>query len=441
MDQPLAQGAPVRRSFYYGWVILSICALTQTVSLGAGGASFSVFLKPMSSALGWSRTTFTAAVTAQTLGTLMVAPVIGTLLDRYGPRYLMAGCALVAGISYMLMGSVTEPWQFYILYTIAAALGLNELGNLVTTSTVSKWFVRMRGRALAVNSAGINLGQIFFAPLTAVLIATFGWRAAWPVLGVIVLVTIAPPALMFMRRLPEDMGLRPDGDLPIEAAPATPGSNAPARSAAIEPKWDLRSALKTPALWALVISNNLSSLAYGGVLYHLVAYYTDIGLSLRVASGVIALNHAVALVTKWPLGILSEHIPARYGLILTYGGRIVGLLFLLLSTSPLRVLGYVLVSGSLSHSIGMLQSKIWADYYGRAFIGTIRGTLMPLTLFSSLGGPIFSALVFDRAGSYNGAFWAFIVTLILSSIAVFFARPPGPAPNQREPVRSADASA
>lgn len=406
-----------RPRFYYGWVVAGICALAETVSLGAGGASFSVFLRPMSEALGWSRTTFTGAVTLQSLATLMIAPAVGVLLDRYGPRFIMAWGAVVAAASYLLLGSITEPWQFYILYAIAAALGLNEIGNLVTTATVSKWFVRMRGRALAVNSAGINLGQIIFAPFCAFLIASVGWRAAWGVLGITVLALIFPPALLFLRRTPEDMGLRPDGDPPVQSV-------ASRQSAASEPRWTVRSALRTRTLWLLVLTSNLSSLAYGGVLYHIVAYYTDIGLSLQAASVMIALNHFVALATKWPLGLLSERIPARYGLILTFGGRIGGLLFLLLGDSPLRVLGYVLVSGSLSHSIGMLQAKIWADYYGRAFVGSIRGVLTPLNLFSSIGGPLFAAFVFDKLGSYNSALWVFVVTLSLASITVYFAKPP-----------------
>src|SRR5262245_44898161 len=119
---------PVKRGFYYGWIIMAVCAFSETVSLGVGGASFGVFLRPMSDDLGWSRTAFTFAVTVQSLTTLMAAPAIGYLIDRYGPRVIMSCAALVAASGYLLLGHITEVWQFYLLYAVAASLGLQELG-------------------------------------------------------------------------------------------------------------------------------------------------------------------------------------------------------------------------------------------------------------------------------------------------------------------------
>ena len=120
----------------------------------------------MSESLGWSRTLFTGAATLQSLGNVMISPIVGPLIDRRDPRWIMLTAAVIAAISYNLMGRITEPWQFYILYTTATALGLNELGILVTNVLVSKWFIRMRGRALAVISIGNNFGAIFIIPFT-----------------------------------------------------------------------------------------------------------------------------------------------------------------------------------------------------------------------------------------------------------------------------------
>ena len=391
----------------------------------------------MTSALGWSRTTFTGAVTLQTIVTLFVAPIVGPLLDRYGPRVIMVFGATVAMVGYLLLGRVSEPWQFYLLYTAAASLGLNEVGNLVTSVTVSKWFVRMRGRALAMTSGGINVGQIVFAPFSAFLIVQLGWRAAWAVLGVVVAAVILPPAILLMRRTPEDMGLQPDG-APATPPSASPDPGAPQRSRPTEePQWAVKDAVRTRTLWLIVISTNLGGLAYSGILYHLVAYYTDIGLSLEAATLMIALNHAIALLTKLPWGFLAERVPVRYCLMGTYLGRVGGLLFLLLGALPARVFGYVTISGSLSHSIGMLQSQIWADYYGRRSIGAIRGVIRPFSVFSAVGGPIFAAFVYDSLGSYNGAFWVFVVTLLLATIVIFFAIPSGTAPAVSQPPEEA----
>ena len=173
-----------RPRFYYGWIIAAVSTLANATVFGAGGASFSVFMGPMGHALGWSRTVLTGAVTMQSFTNLAVSPVVGRLLDRYGPRLIMVFGTVVACISYMLMSRIVEPWHFYVLFTIGFALGLNEMGGMVTSVVVSKWFIRRRGRALAMASLGNQLGVIIIVPITGFLIAAIGWRNAWAMLGV-----------------------------------------------------------------------------------------------------------------------------------------------------------------------------------------------------------------------------------------------------------------
>lgn len=414
-----------RPRFFYGWIIVAVSFLGDGIALGAGNSSFSVFLKPMSDSLGWSRTTFTGAVTVQTLLNLVANPVVGYIVDRYGPKIVMVVGALVAGVCYLLLGKITEPWQFYVLYAAAVALGLHEVGQLVTTATISKWFIRMRGRALAMASAGSSFGQIIFAPLCAFLVVALGWRDAWGVLGVVVMALILPPAILFMRRMPEDMGLRPDGDAVVEAA-ATGNPRGEQRIADVS--WSVKEALRTRTLWTMVLAFNLASVAYSGIIYHLIPYYTDIGFSLQTASLLMALTHVFSMASKLPWGLAAERFPVRYCIMVMLVGRAAGLLSLLLSTSPLRVFGYVVIAGSLSYAMGPLQAQIWADYYGRRFIGSIRGILAPFSLISSLGGPLFAAFIYDRLGSYNGAFSVFVVSLLLAVCVLFFAKPPAPLP-------------
>ena len=202
---------------FYGWIVVGASLLSNIMVLGAGTASFTVFLAPMTSALGWSRMTYTGGVTAQSLLNIAARPIIGIVLDRLGPRPLMAAGALIAGTCYLLLSQVSQPWQFYLLYSFAAAFGLGETGNLVTSATISKWFIRMRGRALAIASTGMNLGQIIFTPLCALLIAAIGWRMTWSVTGLMVVGVVLPIAFV-MRRSPEDIGLTPDGAPPEEPA-------------------------------------------------------------------------------------------------------------------------------------------------------------------------------------------------------------------------------
>jgi MFS family permease len=317
------------------------------------------------------------------------------------------------------MGYVSELWQFYLFFALGSALGLHEIGSLVTTTVVSKWFVRMRGRALGFTTMGHNLGAVLFGPLVAFIIATVGWRAGWSVLGLIIMSVILPPAILLMRRTPEDMGLLPDG-----GASARPASSDRWQRSHEEPTWKVRDALRNPTVWLLVAALNLANLGVWSMNIHQVAYFTDVGFSLQAASLLFALQHGLAVISKLFWGFLAERISVRFCLMGTFVGRLAGFLILLFGTAPERVYLFTIISGLFGGAITSLQSQIWADYYGRTFLGSIRGTLAPFNLISSLGGPLFTAFVFDVAGSYDGAFWAFVTTLPLGVVLLYFAKPP-----------------
>ena len=114
---------PTRPRFFYGWVIVGVSSLADLVSFSAGAVSFGVFLRPMSEGLGWSRTVLAGAPSAQSLVNALISPLLGHLVDRFDPRFIMVTGTVIAAIAYALMGGITEPWQFYVLYTAATALG------------------------------------------------------------------------------------------------------------------------------------------------------------------------------------------------------------------------------------------------------------------------------------------------------------------------------
>ncbi|MFN0071477.1 MAG: MFS transporter [Chloroflexota bacterium] len=418
-NSPGTEGAVIRQRprFFYGWVIVGVAFLCEAVAFGAGHASFAVFLQPMSDDLGWNRTVLSGAVAVQSLVNIMVTPLMGVMLDRYGPRVIMVMGACVAAVSYLLMGAVSEPWQFYVLFTLATALGLNELGNLVTSTTVAKWFVRRRGRALALSSIGLNVGAVVLTPSVAVLIGVAGWRSTWTILGFLVAGIVIPCAFLF-RRTPEDMGLLPDGDTePV--GPRSPGMAAPSS----EKSWQLAEALRQPTTWILVMAFNLVGLVASGLNQHTVAYLKDTGLSLVEAASVFAFSHVITIGAKVLWGTISDRIPVRYCLTASNLFRVVGLWSLLIIPGSWGLYGFVLGTG-MGQGLGLLQPKIWADYYGRTFLGTIRGVLHPFSVIANVAGPLFAAYVYDLTQDYTLAFWAFSASACASAVLAFVARPP-----------------
>ena len=180
--------------------------------MATGGLSFGFFVLPMSVALGMSRSQFGWTQTTRSMSAGLSSFVIGRVLDRYGPRGFIVASAAVIGACMLAIQRVVSPWQFMALFGIIGVSGVAKPNSLATSVPVAKWFRRRRGRALAVATAGRGVGGIAFLPITQQLIERLGWRGAWAVLAVVFMAITMPLAGLFLRRQPEDMGLRVGGD-------------------------------------------------------------------------------------------------------------------------------------------------------------------------------------------------------------------------------------
>ena len=169
-------------------------------------------------------------------------------------------------------------------------------------------------------------------------------------------------------------------------------------------------------------------LALGTLNHHQVAYFIDSGLSLERASFFFAMGHLFTLPGKVMWGFLSERTPVRYCMAGNDIARAISLLLLLMiATGEARLWGYALFTG-LGQGVAFLNAKIWADYYGRAFVGSIRGILTPIQVVSGLGGPLLAAVIYDRSQSYTLSFTICTVALVVATLAILLARPPASKP-------------
>ena len=238
-----------RPRVFYGWVVVGAAFVSHFINYGVLVVSFGIFFPFMAATLGWGRGVLASVTLVSRVTSAAGAPIAGRAIDRHGPRfYVMLGGAAVAG-GAALISLTAQPWHMFAAYGVLIALGGLALGPLGADSTVARWFIRRRGRALAFTTMGMSsAGVVLPLPLT-LLIEGAGWRRAWVALGAFVLM-LALVVAPLMRRRPEDYGLLPDGTARVMALKARAASWE-------EVSLTAREAIRTPAFWLLLISHEL----------------------------------------------------------------------------------------------------------------------------------------------------------------------------------------
>ena len=405
---------------FYGWTIVAVMAASGAVSMAMGSLNFGLFIKPMGDDLGIGRASFGWAQTARHSASSVTSPIIGWLIDRFGSRVMLPVATLATGAAMVGLAYMSLPWHLITLFAVMGLVGMSGPGALVTSVPVLKWFVRERGRAIAFTSLGIPIGAVLFVPLTQFLIDGVGWQTAWVVLAIIGVAVIVPLSAVFVRRQPEDMGLLPDG----AASPST-GDNGPrGREPADEVSWTVQEAIRTSTLWRLVVVFCAVQLAVGTVALHRIAAFMDRGLDPTLISFATAFDAVCAGASTFAFGMLVRRVPARF---------LGGLGFSMLATaSVMTVYATNLPIMFISMAIfglgigGMmfLQSFIWADYFGRESVGSIRGLVNPINLVvGGLGAPA-AGYVRDITGSYDPAWWAGVVLMTFAAVLTVVTPPP-----------------
>lgn len=344
-----------------------------------------------------------------------MAPLVGPLVDRYGGRWLMAGGGLVAGAGFVLLSQVSTFWEFLIVRWVLVTIGGVFMCHMVVSVTISRWFVRKRGRAIAIASLGQGLSKVFIPIVTASLFVWLGWRWTWSIFGMVTLSLVVIPALIFMQRSPEDMGLRPDGRDDADSGDLAAGSKAQARMATDSAVWTWKDVLRTNTFWMICFIYGMANVGIAGLNLHVFAYVTDIGFEPITAATVMSIIAMAQLSSTLVWGIIGERIEIRKSSLIMFSIQAVGL-GLAISTSRLApvYVGFCLYGIGLGGS-WVLQELIWATYYGRISLGMVRGLGILVTHAVGAAGAPFFGFVHDVTGSYVSSFIMFVIALFVAA--------------------------
>jgi len=422
-----AQEAKSRRVFY-GWYIVAVGFLANVASSFALASTLSIFLKPLTSELGISRGVFSLLRSGEGIFGACLAPFVGTLVDRHGGRALMALGAMIVGAGYLILGHVDSFGQFAAIRLTLVTFGDALMSSMVVNVVVSQWFVRRRGRALAFTSMGVGFAKVCMPVVVAWLLLTLNWRQTWVIFGIVTVALLVLPALLVVRRAPEDMGLRPDGDAePAVDRPSTPTGRKSWERELIDASnavWSRAEAVRTSTFWLLVITFGISSIGVTGLNLHVYPYVTDLGHSPVVAATVMSVIASMQLASPLAWGFLVERVDARIAAMLRFVIQGIGLA-LAISTSNLACLyvGFFLYGIGLGGNM-VLPDLLWANYFGRRSLGRIRGMGLLISQVLAAFGPPFFGFLFDMTGGYGLSFALFGCALMTSAGLSLMLKPP-----------------
>ena len=423
----MTAAARTRRRPFYGWWIVVCAVIAQFASMGASGQIGGVFLRPMTEELGWSSAEYTLGGSAAFVFGGVAGFVIGPLVDKHGPRPLMlVGMVSYAG-SLFLMSRQQELWQFIVLSMLAGGAGVSLVGPLIVNVTLSKWFVRRRGWAIALGSIGISLSGLITPVTMTQIVDSIGWRDGYVVLSVAMVVLLLPVALV-MRRSPEDYGMFPDGDDPAGADhEASAASTEAARDAANS--YTRTEAVRTSGLWLLTLGFGLNLTAMSAILVHGIPFMTDAGFTRTEASIALAVNGLGNLLSKFFWGWGLQRFEARHLSTGAFALSATGVSLMLVATAsgalPVLFLGFFAWGFGFGGTLP-LGEFLWAEYFGRRHLGAVRSVGVPLTIIFGSAGPILVGLYFDAVGAYDGAFLVLAAVYIAGGATIFSSRRPPP---------------
>jgi MFS transporter, OFA family, oxalate/formate antiporter len=415
---PLSSRVISRSPVFYGWIIVVVSTLGMIMTSPGQTYAVSIFIEHFIVDLGISRGLVSTLYTVGTLVGSFVLPFVGRQIDTRGPRMAVLVISIAFGVACIYMGFIVNALMLGVGFIAIRMLGQGSLG-LVSQYTINQWWVRRRGSVMGISGLFMSLlGLGIFPPVVYMLIDAYGWRNTYPILGLVILLIMAPVGYFFYRERPERFGLTPDGDFTAGKASGKP------YTPPVEEEWTLAEAIRTPAFWIVVLGLGAIGMLSTGLFFHAVSIFEDNGLPASVAaSAFVPVAITTALVNVLG-GLLVDRLSVRYLLVAALVGQAIILVMAHSLDSVALAMTYGVLLGTVSGLQRIVSTVVWATYFGRRYLGTITGTTTTIMIAGSALGPMPLGIARDLLGSYNLALnISALLPLMLAVLALFLRRP------------------
>lgn len=357
-------------------------SIVQFTVIG-GVFAYGVFFSELESELGWSRTVLSACTSLAFLIMGLFAVGAGRLNDRFGPGRVLSVSGVIYGCGYALLSSVSEPWQAILIFGLAIGIGMSS-HDVVTLSTIARWFKTKRGRMTGVVKVGTALGQIAVPLLAAFLIAKFGWRESFLYMGLAAIIMLLIGAWLIGENPPT----------PDESEGIT----------AVNGGLNFRDVYRTRQFWLFCIMQFMLFPSLMTIPVHIVIHAQDLGFDAPAAAAVLSSIGALSILGRLVLGWSFDQIGGKAGYIICFTLLLVSLLFLREIEDPRFLFVFALIYGFAHGGFFTIVSPTLAEFFGMRALGTIFGTVVFFGTLSGGAGPVITGWIFDSRGSYDMAF-------------------------------------
>lgn len=398
---------------FYGWVVVATFFVVGPVLWGVR-FSFGVFFKSIESEFELTRAATSAIFSVQLVLGGLCSILVGWALDKYGPRIILFLMGLVTGLGLLATSQTDSLWQLFVTYSLLLTVGISAM-FVVTMSTVGRWFNKKRGLAMGIASSGSGLGTFIFAPFAAYLIAGFGWRRAYLIIGIITWLVVLPLSRL-LRRDPYEIGALPDGvKSPMR------GSKSEATNTLVT-GLSLRQGLKTRSFWLFLFIWAFNANNIFLVVTHLVPHLTDIGFSVAQAATVLGLTGGANAVGRILMGVASDRIGRKKATIICELFLLGAVVWLIRADALWMFYLFALVFGFMWGGVGPALAALAGDTFGLRKFGVILGMLDFGFSVGAAVGPAVGGLIFDATGNYSLAFVIGAVVLLCAVLLVSLVR-------------------
>jgi MFS family permease len=394
---------------FYGWYVV---AASFVIALYVGGAvfyGFTAIFKPVVDEFGWSYAQVSLAASLRGVEMGLFAPLFGALVDRWGPRRLVAAAAVITATGLFMLSQCHSLAMFYGAF-IVIALGMSGSTTTVLMTAVGNWFRRRVGLATGIAVSGFGFGGLMVSLINR-LIEVYDWRTAVTVLAAGALLIVLPLSL-FLRHRPEQYGYLPDGEVKSpESVELSPQTSA-------EVSIGVKQALGSRTFWHLTVAFTSQVLIVTALITHVMPYLISLNMLQATAALVATAVPLVSIGGRLGLGWFGDRVDRRHVAAGAFALMGLGLVCFGIAADTGWLVPFLVLFG-VGYGGGMsLRPSLIREYFGWANFGTVFGVLMGISLVGSIGGPLLLGWVYDTQGSYQNIWFVFAGLAALGLVAV-----------------------